>query len=544
MQTPVKSPCPCRRKRCPRYGRCEECRSHHAQSGRPMACESRSKGKGRFKMNSIGNMRLEQKDGVGFLTFPALSGGTRVPPAFSTRLGGVSEGEFAALNLSFGRGDPDENVRENYRRISLAAGFDPQSLVFFRPGSPYGDPPGNGRGPWKRDQAEEGLPECGWIDYRCAGPYPGYPLCRLRPPVLSRPGAQGHRPNSCGLAGNGIVHRSHHRKTDAEEFGTDPRDLKAAVGPSIGKCCYEVDDAVADRVRALSGIHLEQVLFPKENGRYQLDLWELNRQLLVGAGIPQTQITVSGSAPVATATCFFPTGPPAEGGAAWRRFWRFCRNRERGGQQRNAVALLWVPTGEEVADLGRFSMEREKAAGTWRGSMQSKKSAAMLGLLRSVKPVICNLNLDLKRAGSDFLGKLKKMPPDLRVGAGPRPSAGGVDCPGKGKGGPGDPLFPRGRLRRRVVDLQPGAGVGPGTGYGRRVLSYDYRLAPEHPFPAALDDALAVFRHLCREGIEPGRIVLAGDSAGGGLSLALALCLKDRDEPLPAGSFAFPPGPT
>ena len=77
-----------------------------------------------------------------------------------------------------------------------------------------------------------------------------------------------------------------------EEFGTDPRDLKAAVGPSIGKCCYEVDDAVADRVRALSGIHLEQVLFPKESGRYQLDLWELNRQLLVGAGIPQKQIMV------------------------------------------------------------------------------------------------------------------------------------------------------------------------------------------------------------------------------------------------------------
>ncbi len=79
-----------------------------------------------------------------------------------------------------------------------------------------------------------------------------------------------------------------------EEFGTDPKDLKAAVGPSIGKCCYEVDDVVADRVRALAGISSEQVLFPKENGRYQLDLWELNRQLLVGAGIPQTQITVSG----------------------------------------------------------------------------------------------------------------------------------------------------------------------------------------------------------------------------------------------------------
>jgi len=66
---------------------------------------------------------------------------------------------------------------------------------------------------------------------------------------------------------------------------------------------------------------------------------------------------------------------------------------------------------------------------------------------------------------------------------------------------------------------------------GRRVFSLDYRLAPEHRFPAALDDALAAYRWLLGQGIAPSRLALAGDSAGGGLVLALSL--RARDEGLP-----------
>lgn len=74
-----------------------------------------------------------------------------------------------------------------------------------------------------------------------------------------------------------------------------------------------------------------------------------------------------------------------------------------------------------------------------------------------------------------------------------------------------------------------------------RAFVPDYRLAPAHPFPAALDDALAAYLGLLEEGIEPGRIVLAGDSAGGGLAAALLLRLRDEDRPLPAGSIFFSP---
>jgi epsilon-lactone hydrolase len=74
-----------------------------------------------------------------------------------------------------------------------------------------------------------------------------------------------------------------------------------------------------------------------------------------------------------------------------------------------------------------------------------------------------------------------------------------------------------------------------------RVISVDYRLAPEHPYPAAVDDALAAYEALLHNGVEPSHIVFAGESAGGGLAVATLVNARDHGLPLPAATFAMSP---
>ena len=76
---------------------------------------------------------------------------------------------------------------------------------------------------------------------------------------------------------------------------------------------------------------------------------------------------------------------------------------------------------------------------------------------------------------------------------------------------------------------------------GAKVISVDYRLAPEHPYPAAVDDALAAYEALLRGGTAPSDIAFAGESAGGGLAVATLVNARDRGLPLPAAAFLMSP---
>jgi acetyl esterase/lipase len=76
---------------------------------------------------------------------------------------------------------------------------------------------------------------------------------------------------------------------------------------------------------------------------------------------------------------------------------------------------------------------------------------------------------------------------------------------------------------------------------GAKVISVDYRLAPEHPYPAAVDDALAAYEALLDDGIAPSDIVFAGESAGGGLAVATLVNARDHGLPLPAAAFVMSP---
>ena len=74
-----------------------------------------------------------------------------------------------------------------------------------------------------------------------------------------------------------------------------------------------------------------------------------------------------------------------------------------------------------------------------------------------------------------------------------------------------------------------------------KVISVDYRLAPEHPYPAAVDDALAAYEALLQDGVAPSNTVFAGESAGGGLAVATLVNARDHDLPLPAAAYLMSP---
>jgi len=115
-------------------------------------------------------------------------------------------------------------------------------------------------------------------------------------------------------------------------------------------------------------------------------------------------------------------------------------------------------------------------------------------------------------------------------------------------------LIPEGANARDVLLYVHGGGYVSGSCNDHRgfvaklagqcavtTLQYEYRLAPEHPFPAGLHDSVAVYQWLLDQGYEPGNIVIAGESAGGGLTLALLLALKEQNISLPAAAVAISP---
>lgn len=149
-----------------------------------------------------------------------------------------------------------------------------------------------------------------------------------------------------------------------------------------------------------------------------------------------------------------------------------------------------------------------------------------------------------QRAGYELLGSMIPMPADVRV------EPFGADLPAQGEW-----LTPPAALGRRTLLYLHGGGYvigSPGThrplaarlavGTQAVVALLDYRLAPEHPHPAALEDALGTYRWLVEAGgVDPGSLAVVGDSAGGGLTLALLVAARDAGLPMPAAAVALSP---
>ena len=175
----------------------------------------------------------------------------------------------------------------------------------------------------------------------------------------------------------------------------------------------------------------------------------------------------------------------------------------------------------------------------------SWQSRALIGFLRlhawRSRGAVVSGYMGMRRALEQSSGRLRPAP-DVRWSA---VDAGGI---------PGEWMLAPGAEAERVVLYLHGGGyvgVSPVSHRGltgevsrtarARVLAIDYRLAPEHPFPAAVDDAVAAYTWLLGQGVSPRRLAIAGDSAGGGLTISTLLTLRERGLPLPAVAACMSP---
>lgn len=238
-------------------------------------------------------MSLNNADSVPFLTYDRLSKIEFINHAFSTRLGGVSEGEFTSMNLAFNRGDKEENVTENYKRICKSAGFDYNTLTassqdhhtFVRNVTKENI----GVGIYKPKDIEsvdalitnqKGIT---LVTYY-ADCTPLFFVDKSKKAIgLAHAGWRG----TVGRIGQKVVEKMQ------ESFGTNPSDIVAAIGPAISVCCYEVDKPCAENFYALENLDTSKFVFPKGNGKYMIDLLETNRQILVSSGIKNENIIIS-----------------------------------------------------------------------------------------------------------------------------------------------------------------------------------------------------------------------------------------------------------
>ena len=237
------------------------------------------------------HMNVQEKENVTFLTYPALDELPGIVHGFSTRLGGVSEGIYASMNLSYTRGDKDEAVTENFCRISRAMGFSPEDIVTSDQTHTANvrvvteEDRGNGitkpRPYTDVDGMITNVPGLVLATFY-ADCVPLYFVDPVRRAVgLSHSGWRG----TVARIGAVTVRKM------TETYGTDPKDLYAAIGPSICQDCYEVSEDVIEQFRQSfpEDIH-SNLYYRKPNGKYQLNLWEANRQILLDAGIPASRI--------------------------------------------------------------------------------------------------------------------------------------------------------------------------------------------------------------------------------------------------------------
>ena len=243
----------------------------------------------RLKMKAVKSGKVE------YLTFPLLEETGIVRHLFSTRLGGVSEGIYSSMNLSYTRGDEKSAVDENYRRIADVLGCEVSDIVCSDQTHTT-----NIRVVGKADKGKGILFPKDYTDVDgLITDEEGIVLATFYADCVPLFFVDTKR-RAIGLSHSGwrgTVGRMGARTIEemGRVFGTKPEDVVAAIGPSICRDCYEVSEDVAEVfVQAFSKPGQDkEILDEKGGGKYQLDLWRANQIILTEAGVRSENIQVT-----------------------------------------------------------------------------------------------------------------------------------------------------------------------------------------------------------------------------------------------------------
>lgn len=237
--------------------------------------------------------RISPELTVPLLHFPLLEKTGIVKEGFSTRAGGVSQGIFSTMNLSFTRGDERSAVEENYRRIAQALEVEYGNFVC--------SDQTHTTNVMKVTRKDAGNGVTGEREYHDIDGLitnePGLVLTTFYADCVPLYFVDPvHRAIGLSHSGwRGTVNRMGKVTIDRmrEEYGTNPADLICAVGPSICQDCYEVSGDVTEQFAAAFPGNESELFYRKANGKYQLDLWKANELVLLEAGIEPEHLAVT-----------------------------------------------------------------------------------------------------------------------------------------------------------------------------------------------------------------------------------------------------------
>lgn len=236
--------------------------------------------------------REREEYGVPFLTYPLFEETNLVNHGFSTRFGGVSKKYCSTMNISTSRGDDPADVQENIRRMAGALGVCPEDFTYTNQTHTTHVEVVRAEDKGKTFPETDGLitnvPGICLVTFY-ADCVPLYFVDPVKKVIgLSHSGWRG----TVGKMGKVTVEKMQ------ETFGCRLEDILAAVGPSICQECYEVSEDVILKFKEVFSEHLWGKLFyqkeaQKHQGKYQLNLWEANRQIFLEAGIKPNHMAIS-----------------------------------------------------------------------------------------------------------------------------------------------------------------------------------------------------------------------------------------------------------